>query len=515
MSSTMDSRLLLVKSVTLLYRESLISDKSENSADLVRTVLEEIKLPEISLSLNHEREHLMALKDTALYLCSLPLDQQIEKDDLLQRLKVNCDNDEKLYEAFEQGIVKDMDEASLKRTVLSIRKSINDMFRENELVKCIDQAYGDLHFRRSSIKSIQSYVTELATKLEPYQIGASRKDPGVVNSLDIGDTSSLDEVFTKVKEVAEAVSILLTGWKGLNRALQGGFRRGETWVFGALQHSYKTGFSLTIFKQLAIYNKPVMKNTAKKPLMLRISFEDSLQLNMQFLYQNFYENEFGKKANLKDVTPGQMTAYVQKKLQVQGYHVKMMRVNPSEWTYKDVQNTVLELEANGYEIHCLMLDYLPMLPTTGCESGPAGHDIRDMYRRMRNFCAPRDILLITPHQLSTDAKNLIREGSRDLVKKIAGGGYYSGSKQIDQEVDGELYLHIEKLNGRAYLTVQRGKHRIPTIIPDTEKYFVLPFPEDGSIPDDLLLDHEITLKVVGGGPIGTKEAIPFWEYEQV
>lgn len=509
-----DSRLLLVKTITLLYRESLIEEKTDHSADLVRTVLEEIKLPEMSLSLNHEREYLMAMKDTALYLCTQVSEGlEIDRDDLLQRLKVNCNQDEKLYDAFVQGIERDLEERVLKRTILSIRKYLNDHFRDNELVKMVTTASKDILFKRSTIKHLGKYVRDLIGLMEPYTITSKRNDPAILETVDLGDEIGLAETFTKIQDTESSATILKTGWKGINRMLQGGFRKGEAWVLGALQHSFKTGMSLTIFKQIAIYNTPVLKNPKKKPMLLRISFEDSTRLNVQFLYQNFYENEFGKKANLREVTPAQMASYVKSKMEATGYKVRLMRVNPSEWTYKDIQNTVLELEAEGYEIHVLMLDYLPMIPTTGCESGPIGHDIQDLYKRMRNFCSARDTLLFTPHQLSSDAKNMRREGQRDFVKKMVGGGYYRGAKGIDQEVDGELFAAIEKLNGKAYLTVQRGKHRIPTIIPDSEQYIVLPFPVEGSIPDDLLLETEITLKAIGGGAIGSKDETPFFAYD--
>ena len=129
----MDDRLILVKCITLLYRESMLAEKQENSADLVRTILDTIKLPEYNLSINHDRDVLSSLKDTALYMCSNDLNQVYEKEELLQRLKVNTGSDTKIYEALEQGISKDMDEGSLKRTILNIRKFINDVFRENEI----------------------------------------------------------------------------------------------------------------------------------------------------------------------------------------------------------------------------------------------------------------------------------------------------------------------------------------------------------------------------------------------
>jgi hypothetical protein len=504
---------LLVKCITLLYRESLIPNKTDNSSDLVRTVLETIKLPEVSLSLNHERERLVALKETAINMCNNSVDTAYQKEELLQTLKLNCNGEETLYSAFEQGIEKDMDEGSLKRTILSIKKNINDNFRDTKVVDIVSKAHYKLKFEREKIKNVKELVKDLCTQLEPYQIEANRTDPAIVGSVDIGDDTSLSDLFNEVQEAANSKSLLVTGWQDLNKMLQGGFRRGESWVVGALQHKYKTGFTLSLFKQIAIHNKPTMINSGKKPLLLRISFEDSLLNNLQFLYQNLYENEFNETPDIKNIDPKEMSAYVKQKLQVNGYHVKMMRVNPSDWTYKDIQNTILELEANGYEVHLLMLDYLFMIPTTGCIQSTPGSDVVDMFMRIRNFCTVRGITMITPHQISTEGKQLMRDGHSDFVKKIAEGGYYEATRKLDQGLDGELYIHIEKLNGSAFLTVQRGKHRVTNIIPETDKYFVLPFPKKGSIQDDLNKPI-ISLAKVGGGPKGSSEEVPFFAFEE-
>lgn len=506
-----DNRLLLVKCITLLYRESMISGKTENSADLVRTVMESIKLPELSLSVNHEKEQLMALKATLLYMCNSPMETVYEKDELLQRLKVNCSSDDQLYQALARGIEVDLDEASVKRVVISIRKFISDSFKETELISIITKAANQLRFEREKIKDLKHYVQELAGKIEPYQIDSSKVDPAIVESVDVDNLDELSGVYDEIKNDEDRTGLLVTGWQGLNDALQGGFRRGEQWVIPALQHSYKTGFTLSLFKHFAVYNTPHMKDHTKKPLLLRISFEDNLLSNLRFLYENLYENEHGTTPDISQLTSTEIAAYVKEKMQVNGYHVKFLRVNPSEWSLRDVQNTVLELEAAGYELHVCMLDYLPMLPTTGCEEGPAGHAMRDLYRRTRNFFSARKILLITPHQLSTEAKMLIRDGHTEFVKMVVGKGYYDGCKRVDQEVDGELYLHIEKVNGQAYLTVQRGKHRGVGIIPDLMKYFVLPFPEASSIRDDLG-KKPIHTRKVGGGAIGSAEETPFWSY---
>jgi hypothetical protein len=93
---------------------------------------------------------------------------------------------------------------------------------------------------------------------------------------------------------------------------------------------------------------------------------------------------------------------------------------------------------------------------------------------------------MTPHQLATDAKMLIRNGlDEHFVKEIANKGYYDGCRTIDQEVDMEIYIHKVIVNGKSYLTVQRGKHRVIKQTPEEHKFCVLPFHDVGDIRDDI------------------------------
>lgn len=84
---------------------------------------------------------------------------------------------------------------------------------------------------------------------------------------------------------------------------------------------------------------------------------------------------------------------------------------------------------------------------------------------------------------------LVRQGVNSFVQEIANKGYYDGCRTIDQEVDIEISIHIEKIpNKGSFLTCQRGKHR--TVIRQTPMehlYTVLPFNDVGGIRDDILL----------------------------
>ncbi len=94
--------------------------------------------------------------------------------------------------------------------------------------------------------------------------------------------------------------------------------------------------------------------------------------------------------------------------------------------------------------------------------------------------------MITPHQLSSEAKQLIRGGTPEdqFVKEIAEKGYFSGSKQLDQEMDLEIYIHLFKYQKETYFAVQRGKHRLPTILNDEQKYYLMKFDKSVPLADD-------------------------------
>lgn len=108
--------------------------------------------------------------------------------------------------------------------------------------------------------------------------------------------------------------------------------------------------------------------------------------------------------------------------------------------------------------------------------------------------------MFSPWQLSTEAKQLIRNGvpEKTFVKDVAGRGYTEMSKQIDQVVDLEMYIHIAKLENGYGLTCHRGKHRVPSIIDDKDKYFILKFPNKAPIPEDVNDDNFIEYNPEGG-----------------
>lgn len=511
----MNDLLLLVKSITLMYRESLLNMEEDSTKDLVRKVIEAIKTPEVSIGITKDLEIINALKATATEMVNHDKTHKYQKDILLQQLQVNCGADESTYESLQSGIEPEMTEDENKLTVINIRTAIATHFKHGKIEEVLSKRFSEFKFKRSSIKNINKWINTMIAELEPFQVVGQERDSAIIDEVDISDKESINRVYASIKEENEGGGGFITGFQGINKMIGGKFRLGEQWGLYGLQHNYKTGFSLTIFKQICMYNTPTLKDPKKKPLLLRISFEDSLVLNFQYLYKNMWENETGKVLSKKDLAEmdiGVMTEYVTNKLSATGFHVKLLFVNPSDWTYKDICNLVLKYEAEGYEVQMVMVDYLTKISKEGCTQGATGQDVRNLFERIKAFMASKGILFITPHQLSTEAKGLMRDGYNDFVKRLPGGGYTADSKQIDQVIDGELFFHIERLKGKneAYFTVQGGKLRRIEQVDEDDKYRVYKFVRKGVILDDLNKPDSSMLKV-GGTPLGEMTADENWD----
>lgn len=507
----MDNKLLLVKSITLLYLESCIEGVTENSAELAREILTNIKLPDMDREIDRHREILVGLRSTAMWMIEQPASTVYDSAALLQRIRVNVGDDDGLYAAFEDWILGEKTQESIKRLCIGYRETLRSYLSRSKVKEILKAASTKALFQEETI-DWRHFVREIHTELEPFtMVGTETKHPSLVDEVDFSDLSKIESIMNKAQEESGAEGILKSGWQALNRMTgeHGGFRRGDFVVLGALQHNFKTGFTLSLFKHFALYNTPYMRDPKKKPLLIHLSLENHLTDNIMWLYINLKENETGEPCDPHTVSKEEAAAYVSERLRATGYHIHMCRYDPSDFTIHDFYNMVQGFEADGYEIHAVVIDYLNMMSKRGCNGGANGADVRDLFRRVRNFCSPRGILAITPHQLSPDAKQLLRMGVDNFVQEIANKGYWDSCKAIDQEVDLEIIVHIEKVNGESFLTVQRGKHRKPKPTPEADLYTVLKFEPVASIPDDVN-GEDRSLRKVGGKTVAEGGGGPWW-----
>lgn len=499
----MDVRILLINAITLLYKESKMGH-SNHSADLCEDAIKFIKFPEANSETYHIKETLLGLRGVLDWMIANYTEQGYNEKQILQRARVVTSNDTYLYDAIKEGLSGSESEVELQKQILEGRAIIRRYINGQKVKEIVNTAFRSLNFEDEGNDYV-SIARELNEKLEAYtHADDDEKHPAIVDSVSFDNEEELTDLLNRSKDEISTDGVIRLGFQGLNRMLgdHNGLRRGEFVVVGALQHNWKTGFGRSVFKHAALYNKPFMRDPSKKPLLMHISLENELPMNVTSLYKNLVENETGEILDTTMISVPEAQKYIREKMGVNGYHIYMTRLDPSLTTYHDLFDIISKKEAEGYEIHLVVCDYLAMLSKGGLDNtGPTGANIRELFRRTRNFTTKRGITFVTPHQLSTEAKALERSGIDNLVKEIANRGYYDGCRTIDNEVDLEIGIHIVKVPGLgSYLTMQRGKHRKLNKTPERDHYCVLPFYDAGEIRDDIN-GPDLSLKEVGAKPI--------------
>lgn len=510
----MKEALLLVQGITLLHLNSQQTNHEDDARKLVRRVVTNIRLPEHGLGLDHGREVLQALKKTASWMCEQDDETLQDGESLLQRLKVDTEDEPSLYASLEGVLGTEMTERKAQRMVHSITKQINDHFLEKELGTVIRDISATYTFKRDSIESLGQFVRDAMEKLAPYQIDAIIKDPAIISDADFSDMKSVRKIFADVKKTNNLVGVLKTPWQGVNRMLQGGFRPETETVFGAMQHSFKSKFTRSLCAGIAMFNTPVIRTPGKTPLILLVSFEDPTQQVLADIFKWIYENETNEKCDKKfieSLDPDYIADFVMERLQATGFIFRVIYVDPHQWTYQKYTNFLTKLENEGYELHFSACDYLEKMPTTGCKQGAAGEDLHDLFARMKTYHSKRQCPFFTPHQLSSDAKMLLRQGATEFVKQVSGKGFWKGCKSIDQVVDIEMHGHIEKVNNESFYTIFCGKHRgVSPPEKITDLFTVYKIDRVGELRHDVN-GEDCSRQFAGGDTMASGDTVPFWE----
>lgn len=516
----MDARIVLSKVVSLAYRTRQV--KIFDHDDLLRNLLTKVKIETTQVNINSSQNNsLTNLKIFCLEL--LENKEDLFLDTILNKLKLMLESDLHLYKIIEDSISVTRTEDEIKNIIRSNLIILNNYFKESEASDILSKASYEIKYNRSKINNLNDFISNVAASLEPlYMSNDGMVDPAIVSEIDFERKGDVSGVFASVKE-ANDQGVFKTGFQAFNRMFQGGLRLGEYLSVGALQHSFKTGLCLSLFMQVARLNSPFAVREGRKPLLVRMSFEDSMENNLQFMYiyirahsdpvflAEVKQNPSKVKEYVASQTEQELADYIVPRMRETGFEIKMIRADPSQWGYRDVINKLHEYEAAGYDVKCLFLDYALKLSTAGCSTGPMGYDKRDLTNRLRNYCSAKNIMFCNPNQLSSEAKQLVRNGvpAHLFVNEVKGKGYYDECRTLDQVIDAELFIHKFVHNKKTYLAFGRGKHRLPTVVSEDDMYFILGFPglnlpimediysEDSSyrsLPKEILTEGDNILK---------------------
>lgn len=483
----MEHKLLLIKTITLLYKEALIKDAASRSTELVRHVIDTVRIPETGSEFGTMRDRLIELRNTAKWMAESQDNGPFDRRAMLQRIRMAAGDDESVFIAFEIGIGEsDVVTDDILKQCLFIRNELQEHLTSKEFMELVRTMYQRAAYGVGPNVSSREFIRECAVRMQELSKNDQRRIKGMVDEIHFENEESTIDIMTRAKEALSTDGALRFGQDAINDACYDnpGALRGEFWLVSALSHNYKSGFGLISFVDFALFNRPWMIDINKKPLLMHISTENSADQNAVMVYQMLKERETGVPCSSKDIDPVEAARYIRERLAVNGYHTYMCRVDPSDTTVFDLQELIEAKEAEGYEIHAVVLDYADMLDKRGLAQGPAGTEKRDLMRRLRNFFSKRRTFCMTFHQLGPLAQQLQRQGTPDLAKEVAGRGYYDGCTKLFQEVDVDITLHIERIGDESWLTMQWAKHRKAKRTPRERWYAAMRMTDVGGLLPD-------------------------------
>lgn len=469
----------VIKMITLICLERRLGEDVPISSDLIQNTLELLPVEDASAEVDWGKQAYNELKQLVQRLLQTRYADFPHESELLQQIKVIVRDDTYLYDAVATTLndTNPTDGETTVKLIGSIRKGLALFIREKNIADITKRYIHKLQFKPQEIPDKADFIVKMGEELAPYLTSRGiDADPAIMGSVDFDDSEGMEEAFRKAQQALSPEGALKPGWQAMRRFLGEceGFKRGEFVLMGALKHNFKSGMMMCLLVHILMFNPPKLRDPSKKPLISFISYENEIEGNIKFIYEYIYANTTDSAPDFGRVTPKEMSEYVVNFFKNSGYHVKMVRIDPSDYTYSRLITYLETLQHEGYEIIALFIDYFNMMSKRGLETSASGDDIRLLARRIRNYTSPRAITCFTPHQLSSAAQLLSREGAEGFAKTVANQAYWDGCVRLGHEPDLEFAMHIVKRFKQSYLDVYRGKHRY-TVTPEEHQGFTLPF----------------------------------------
>ena len=478
---------VFLKCLQLLFRDG--GENKNSTRELITNILAIYKPMDSFAITGGEQESTEKIRD---YLLECLDEEILNREIILQNLSDILKTSTRKDTAID--MFKMVEEDENKNIIRALENELNNKIYIYRIKKTLNGYTYDFDKKFKSGMSPDDMLSKIIEELAILTKNIKNKDDAIVNEVDLDNVENVSKVFQVVKETNEAEGFKFKlGLRALNKITNNGYKDSEFVIWNALQHNYKSGMLASSLIGIARYNKPIMTDPSKIPLLLYVSLEDDLDILFEFLYRQMYYTDNKVKADMSNTSKEEMSKYVKEKLQETGFKVKFIRVDPSDWSYSSFFSLIEKYEKDGFELKTVILDYLSLIPTVGCiATGAVGSDLRDLYRRVRNFFAKRKCLFISAHQLSPDAQMINRENltGEVFLNRIMGKGFFDGSKKLSQEMDLELYAYKFTQNNKDYLAIGKGKHKGSKVMKSTDKLAIIPFPENlEPIPDDINWDE--------------------------
>lgn len=404
-------------------------------------------------------------------------------------------------------------------------KHLNVLFKRMRLtlMYCIsDKELKEISYKMKKIKYNPDLLTQEVLFGEIFEqvknalhevkiIGASVENHTNVECINMSDKESVKRAL-QVHKLTRATTIFKTGLQGLNNMLgPGGFTLGETFLFGALSHNYKSGILMDAARWIVSYTEPPRFDN-KQPIVLFISLENEAHKNLMNWYKRSYTLIHGvfPPADLSD---DDIADVVNKAYSMNGWELHVIRRIGDYFGFEEYVEVHEDYKKQGKRVYATITDYL------GCmrlgyknsvvdSANMKANYMQDLTRKICNYGKHEHILNILAHQLGPEAGGIAATKCIYPVKKFQGSAHFADCKSVYKEVDGCILMHIEyNSNGVPFLTFNWSKHR-DNVAPTIDRQFCgYPFTQVGILDDIVHPTSKALSDIYNYRPDGDTEAI--------
>lgn len=352
-----------------------------------------------------------------------------------------------------------------------------------------------------SFKAIDEELYYIANSF----IGIHRK----TKTLDGNNKFSLDDdvfipvVTDSVNRLKDRNRIYTTGIRMLNAILSPGYLSKRLYMYLAFPGGGKSQILLKSALDIRKYNKIETKDPDKRPVVLFITLENTIEETVERLFNMTCTND-----DIRNYTPKQVVEMLKKDGNLglnskNNIDIVIQEYGNREIDTNDLHSIIQDLSDEGMETVALVLDYVKRIRPA--EKGATEkEELKNITNELKDLAKAWDIPVITAQQLNRTSATIVdtamQSSKADLAKLIGRDGV-AGAWEIQENSDFVCILNQERKRdtGELFMTFKMIKRRYKSVEEDEKykkrEYFNHPYNSENEIQliDDVGLDESLSV----------------------
>lgn len=301
-----------------------------------------------------------------------------------------------------------------------------------------------------------------------------------------------------VEKLKSPGRILKTGIKKLNRLLSPGYIGGRLYVYLGTSGGWKSGILLKSAKDIKMYNGGVVRKTGKRPCVLLLTMENSLEETIERLFSMSVTSE-----DIRKFTPQEVITMMkeQGKLEItddNNIDIIIKYYPNQSITTDDMRTLIEEFMEEGKDTIALIVDYLKRVRP----SRPAKdekEELKHITNELSDLAKEFDIPVISAQQINragTAAVDAAMGDKKEDLARFLSKTHVANAWEIVENSSWVAIIQLEqkRSTGQFYLTFKRVKMRYKDLYNDDIGYFNHPFEEGNRMMliDDIYMPKSIS-----------------------